>query len=222
MKSIKIISATKESKDKYEDLLITKSIRSFNTPFDIQFNNQKSLAHLYNSYLNPIYSDMILVFCHDDCVIEDVFFEDKLNEAIKEFDIIGLAGIQAPITIKQPCLWHLMGPPSQYSGAVAHFTQNQTNERFMTNFGISPKRCIFVDGVFLAINTEKILQTGLKFDEKNPAKFHFYDLNFCLDANKLGLKIGTWPIWITHKSHGLTHTDPEWLKGQDYFLQKYS
>jgi len=140
---------------------------------------------------------------------------------MEQYDIVGLAGIKAPITIKEPCLWHLMGPSSQYTGAVAHFDKNET-QRFMTSFGKTPERVILLDGVFLAINTEKILEKGLRFDEKNPANFHFYDLNFSLDANNLKLKLGTYPIWITHKSHGLEQVTEDWINGQKYFLQKYN
>jgi hypothetical protein len=114
-----------------------------------------------------------------------------------------------------------MGPPQQYSGAVAHFAKGENNSRYMTSFGPTPKRCILLDGTFLAINTAKILKAGLRFDEQNPAKFHFYDLNFSLDANKLGLKLGTWPIWATHASHGLEQPTPDWRAGESYFLTKY-
>lgn len=227
MKDIKFFIAT--AKPYISDTLVFKFIEK---QFDTQFNkfnfswidaNLQPLSILYNEQINlPANKNKILVFLHDDCIPEDLFIHEKLNEAIQQFDIIGLAGIQAPITIKQPLLWHLMGTSNQYSGAVAHFTNDDNNQRFMTAFGVTPKRCIIVDGVFLAINVEKILEKGVKFDEECPAKFHFYDINFCLDANKAGLKIGTWPIWISHKSHGLSQPNEDWFKGQDYCLQKYS
>jgi hypothetical protein len=92
----------------------------------------------------------------------------------------------------------------------------------MTNFGPSPARVILLDGVFLAINAETVFKTPLRFDETNPAHFHYYDLCFCLDANKYGLRLGTYPIWATHVSHGLESPTEEWQKGENYFLQKYN
>jgi hypothetical protein len=225
-KKIQIISATKTSlketvKDKKELLLIAQSIDYIDATFHIKHDNSESLAKVYNKYITNEFKNDILVFCHDDAIIEDALLNKKLNDATEQFDIVGLAGIKAPITLKSPALWHLMGNPSQYSGAVAHFDKDGSR-RFMTSFGPMPERVVLLDGVFLAINTERILEKGLQFDENNPAKFHFYDLNFSLDANKLGLKLGTWPIWCTHRSHGLENPTEEWKTGESYFLQKYS
>lgn len=228
---IKIISASQHSKDHLPKPLIQqnqgidyggafyKQLPSFK--MEVVYSNTESLAKVYNRSLISENKDTILIFCHDDLLIEDLFLYKKLNAAMELFDIVGLAGIQAPIQIKHPCLWHLMGPREQYSGAVAHFDKDSDVNRCMTTFGPSPKRCVLLDGVFLAINTNRILEKGLRFDENNPAKFHFYDLNFCLDANKLGLKLGTYPIWATHKSHGLENMSQDWLNGEQYFLNKY-
>ena len=227
MTDIKIISATRSKKEYtlLSDYWMYNCIDDClgGITLNIIENNTESLASIYNKQIaNPSNRDSILVFVHDDCVLEDIMLYSKLMMATEKFDIVGLAGIKAPITIKSPALWHLMGHPSQYSGAVAHFDKDSTNKRFMTSFGKTPERCILLDGVFLAINTKRILEKGLRFDEKSPAKFHYYDLNFCLDANKLGLKCGTWPIWVTHKSHGLEQPTQEWKDGERYFLTKYN
>jgi len=225
MKTVKIISAT--SKSQIEDTLLFKCMDMYSdlTSLFINFkfilNNTKALAEVYNTEINdPENKDNILLFVHDDCIIEDLFLYRKLNKAMEQFDVVGLAGIKAPIQIKQPCLWHLMGPATQYSGAVAHFDKGSDEKRFMTSFGKTPERVILLDGLFLAINTKKVMEKGLLFDENNPAKFHFYDLNFSLDANKLGLKCGTYPIWVTHASHGLEQVTQDWIDGQTYFIAK--
>lgn len=225
MKRIKVISATSKTDEK--DTLLFKSIfqykdHSCRITANIKTQNIESLAKVYNKAINnPDNRDTILVFTHDDFLIEDLFLQEKLHKAMEDVHIVGLAGVKAPIQIKQPCLWHLMAPPSQYSGAVGHFEKDNTEKRFMTAFGKTPERVILLDGVFIAINTEEILKKGLRFDENNPAKFHFYDLNFCLDANKLGLKCGTYPIWGTHRSHGLEQVTQDWIEGQNYFIAKY-
>jgi len=215
MLDIKIYSAS--SKSVGENQLIT---RTYSDRVHLINNNTLSLAKVYNQFIIPENKDYYLIFAHDDLIIEDALLVDKINEAMKTYDVIGLAGIKAPIAIKPPCLWHLMGNKNQYSGAVAHFDKN-SEKRFMTSFGITPERVILLDGVFLAINTKRILESGLRFDENNPANFHFYDLNFCLDANNLGLKLGTYPIYCTHKSHGLEKPTNDWINGQNYFLSKY-
>ena len=221
MKEIKIVSATKCDLKPSWETPIRQSIRKLRCACHVELNNTKSLASVYNKHITDENKDKILVFVHDDALIEDLFLTEKLNEAIQEFDIVGVAGIKPNITLKEPALWHLMGNKEQYSGAVAHFLPNENTKRFMTNFGLTPERTILLDGVFLAVNVENIIKTELKFDETNPARFHFYDLDFCLSANRLGIKYGTWPIWLTHKSYGLTKPDPEFMEGQSWFLQKH-
>jgi len=40
------------------------------------------------------------------------------------------------------------------------------------------------------------------------ANFHFYDLYFCREVRESGLKLGTWPIAITHQSEGTFGREP--------------
>jgi GT2 family glycosyltransferase len=233
MKKIMIVSATKHSSLDMDKILIGKSMKMFhdlsfisksnyNIESNIEFNNTEALSKVYNKFIINDLKDYIVVFAHDDCIIEDAMLVDKLNEAMKKYDVVGLAGMKAPITIKEPALWHLMGDRNNASGAVAHFTGKDDNERFMTNFGITPARVALLDGVFLAINVDRCLETGVRFDESFPSRFHYYDLDFSLTANKAGLKLTTWPIWVTHKSHGLTKPDEEFYKGQEYFIKKWT
>lgn len=226
MKDLLIVSATKEE-NKYKTL-ISDSVGRYETIYNYTINseiitrNTSSLATIYNKYLIEQNRDKIIVYVHDDCLIEDLFLVEKLNKAMEQSDIIGLAGIKDPITIKEPALWHLMGDRSQWSGAVAHFTSKDDVERFMTPFGSTPARVILLDGVFLAVNVEKCLENNVRFDESNPARFHYYDLDFCLNANKAGLKLTTYPIFCSHKSHGLTKPDEEFYKGQEWFIKKWT
>jgi hypothetical protein len=228
MKTVKVIVPTKCSRMGTHHPIIKKSDNHFkrfccrDVEFHFEYNNSLPLAQVYNKHIIEENADKILVFCHDDIVIEDLFLTDKLNEGLEQFDILGLAGNTGPVNIQEPCLWHLMG--HGHSGAVGHFSgdSKQPSKRFMTSFGPMPERVVLLDGVFLAINTAKVLESGLKFDENNPSGFHFYDLNFSLDANALQLKLGTWPIWITHQSHGLSEVSSDWEAGQKYFMEKYS
>ena len=227
MKNIMIVSATKHSSLDMDKILINESNLIYedysgDIECNIEFNNTEALSKVYNKFIINDLKDYIVVFVHDDCIIEDMALIQKLRASMMEFDVVGLAGIKEPITIKEPALWHLMGDRSQYSGAVAHFTGNDDVERFMTSFGVTPARVILLDGVFLAVNVEKCLEKNVRFDKTNPARFHYYDVDFSLTANKAGLKLGTWPIWVTHKSHGLTKPDEEFYKGQEWFIKKWT
>jgi GT2 family glycosyltransferase len=50
--------------------------------------------------------------------------------------------------------------------------------------------------------------------------FHFYDLDFCRTARAQGLRLGTWPIAITHQSGG-AFADPRWQSGLQIYLDKW-
>ena len=75
-----------------------------------------------------------------------------------------------------------------------------------------------LDGQFICF-TRKAVEAGLKFDEK--FQFHFYDMDVCLAANKLGLKVGTAPILATHQSLGQSVMNPEFMTSQKQFIDKW-
>ena len=89
----------------------------------------------------------------------------------------------------------------------------------MTSFGPYPKRVLLLDGVFLCIKKEAF--TKVRFDETNPAGFHFYDLDYSLSCHKEKLKIGVSDIMITHSSPGLKEFTSEFNEGQQWFLNKW-
>ena len=216
MSRIIMVSATKERD--YKNTLLYKCGA---TPSTFIANNEKSLAQIYNAYIQKDYKDNILVMCHDDLTIDDIRLEEKINEALEKYDVVGLAGTTGPLNIKPPALWHIMGGPREnFRGSVAHYAND--TQCYSTSFGLTPDRVLLIDGLFMAVKVQTLLDKGIKFDESNPARFHFYDLDFCLQCNQAGLKIGVWPIWCIHKSPGLREYTPEFLKGQEWFINKWS
>ena len=156
------------------------------------------------------------MLCHDDVIIEsDLAY--KLPDLLKTYDLIGVAGA-SEIKLEAPCLWHLMGGGfggGHLHGAVAHGNEHQKQ---MTYFGPYPHRVIMIDGVFMAM-TRKVFER-VRFDEDCPSDFHMYDLLFSYNAHKAGFKVGVSDILITHASPGLKEFTPEFLAGQEYFLNK--
>lgn len=186
----------------------------------IRINNKEPIYKHYNTVLEMAREELYdaVVLCHDDIDIQDSNWKDKVKRGLEEYDIIGLAGAKA-IHMRKPVLWHLMSEPESWSGAVAH--PHSEGGTFVTAFGPAPRRCLLLDGLFLAINVKK-LTDDIVFDEQNPAPFHFYDLDFCLTGNKHKLKLGTWPIWCLHESPGLENATPDFDTGQEWFLKKWS
>lgn len=206
-----------ERKGKY---CITKSV-DYNKVYSIPcFNNKEKLTKRYNEIINRLSNeDCILVLVHDDVVITDREWINKLHQGLEKYDVIGLAGT-SEATIRQPCLWHIMGPRDKHTGTVNHvnFADNST---FTTYFG-KPGRALILDGLFLAFNPKKIAQSGAKFDETNPCVAHFYDIDFSLTCNKHKLKLGTINIQATHSSPGLRDFTQDWKDGEQWFLNKFN
>ena len=89
-----------------------------------------------------------------------------------------------------------------------------------TNFGPTPAEVIILDGVFIAIHLPSILASGWRFNENY--RFHHYDMASCLEAFKLGLKMGVFPIHLIHLSQGLdSFSDKAWRESNDLFLAEY-
>ena len=182
-------------------------------------DNKESLHKVYNKAIDFAIQENVenLVLVHDDVILEN-YSEHKLNNLFKKFDIIGCAGT-TEVKLEPPALWHIMGGglgSKNLHGAVAH---GDKKEKHMTPFGTYPKRVVLIDGVFIAIKRKVF--SKIRFDEKCPAKWHFYDLDYSMQCHKAGFKIGVGDILITHNSPGLTSFTEEFNKGQEWFLQKW-
>lgn len=215
------------AKDSADKTLIKKSFNkmsSFRTEkngvlYEIEMdqilNNSVGLSTIYNAYIKEDNRDRILVFVHDDVWIEDLFLFEKLAEAHKIYDIVGVAGCKDP-DIKSPAYWHLMAPRQNLRG----FCYHQTNDgnSVMTSFGKTRTDVDLIDGVFMSLKVSSLLDADVRFNEK--FDFHFYDLAFSLNARKAGLKLGVWPIFITHASPG--GGNDRWKQLEPVFLAEYS
>jgi len=186
----------------------------------VRKNNKENIGKHYNRIIDMAVKEKYdaVVLMHDDIQMDDYGWPNKLEEAFKEYDIVGLAGAKQ-MEVKQPALWHLMSKQEDWSGAVAHPANDK--QIFMTNFGPTPQRCLVLDGLFLAIKVSS-LKPEVRFDEDIPAIAHHYDIDFCLQANKHKLKLTTWPIWVIHKSPGLSEQDKTFSKSEKYFIDKWT
>ena len=231
MKKIYIVSAT--SKQNKEDTLIWESIKKLidcniigENDYEIVVGNHEGLATLYNKYLTPEHINDYVIFVHDDVTIEDINLKEKLIQGFSVSPILGVAGCDSPLHLNRPPLWHLLGDKEHLKGEVSHYITLENDvgndplaPSMTTQFGVPWGNVVLLDGVFIAVDVEKIFEV-LKFDESCPAKFHFYDLNFCAEAasKQIGMRVTT--IRIIHKSHGLEHLTDDWTSGAEYFMQK--
>ena len=221
---IEIISATRQTRDKFfQNTALGKSLLRIGPDSriiaKIAYENTKGLPEVYNTAIKNADPNSILLFVHDDVWLDDYFIFERISEGLAHFDIIGVAGNKRRVP-GQPGWMFLdlkftKDTAPNISGAVAH---GQAPFGNISRFGPTPTECELIDGVFIATRKQILTQYKLEFDPL--FNFHFYDLDFCRSARKLGLSIGTWPIAITHQSGGAFGSAP-WLAAYKTYVTKW-
>lgn len=194
MNELFFVSCTRGRK---EETALYRSLRKLGTDrFQFFENNQKGLPTCYNSVLDERGSrDDIVIFVHDDVTIGDLFIREKLTAGFdhNDYAIAGLAGNPIFTINSRAKITPWWTPPQEcHSGAVEHCGSDSSP--IMAVFGPTPRRCVVLDGLFLAVDLKKARH--LRFDEQ--FDFHFYDLDFCLTAHQAGLVLGTVNVYVTH------------------------
>ena len=230
-KKIIIASCTQGNETEFENKPLGKSLKKLQTLIDendeihlkevIFFNNTKGLSACYNKVLDSNKDADYILFIHDDCLLTDMFVFEKLENAFKTFDIVGVAGSKSFDIKRRPVVWH-NSDRSQWSGAVEHPIEQRTDNLIDGNFnyimyGQTPSQCAIIDGLFIGVNNKKIGE--LRFIEE--FDFHFYDLAFSIEAFKKQLKVGVTNIHLTHMSHG-DFRNEKWAKLEQKFIERYS
>src|SRR5690242_15138043 len=165
--------------------------------------NSAPLPAAYNQAISESQHDpAVLVFVHDDVCLCDLFWSERLAEGLSAFDVIGVAGNRRRVP-RQPS-WAFIDDrftwdaKENLSGMVAHGRGFPPEN--VSNYGPAPQPVKLLDGLMLVCKSGTLLSTGIRFDEQ--FDFHFYDLDFCRQAELHGLKLGTWPISVVHESGG--------------------
>jgi hypothetical protein len=178
--------------------------------------NKEGLPKVYNSFINEDNRNSYIIFIHDDVLIEDMFLEEKLKLAFDKYDIVGLAGSKKCNLYAPFPAWHLMSDKNDWVGEVAH---SKDKKKWTTVFGETDSRALILDGLFIGVNVSKLLDSNTRFDEN--FDFHHYDISFCLTANNNKLKMGVYPISVTHFGLGDSMNSPEWHNSAKKFKELY-
>ena len=215
------IVATPKSREDFEKksqmaFFLDKMTTIKNTHYNIIFDNKEGLPKIYNQFLTDEYKDKKLIFVHDDVIIDDLFWEEKLTIAFEKYDIVGLAGSKKCNLASTVPAWHLMCNKEDMVGEVAH---SKDKKSWTTVFGPTDSRALILDGLFISVNVGRLLETNTKFDEN--FTFHHYDISFCLRANQNRLKMGVYPIKVTHFGLGDSMRTPEWSESASKFKTLY-
>ena len=192
----------------YESLLTGK-------PYEIiGIHDAQSLADGYNRGLARATGD-IVIFSHDDVLILDDHFADKIATRLTDYDILGCAGTSRLVDAG----WIVVGQPFIH-GAVAHAIDKRL---FLSVYGVDDwpvaSGIQAIDGLLMIARREAALAVG--FDAETFNGFHLYDLDFSFAAFLAGYKIGVCcDMPIIHASGG-DYTD-DWQHYAQRFCKKYT
>jgi len=219
---IEIVSATRmNSEDFWNHSALGRSLKRLEHDHrlipKIYFENRRGLPDVYNESLMSADSE-IAIFIHDDVWIDDFFLADRVLDAVKFYDVFGVVGNRRRIHLQPSWAFltieGLWDAQENLSGSIAH---GQKAFGKVGYFGPTPASCELLDGVFIGVRKSALREAKVYFDPE--FNFHFYDVDFCIEASRNKLRMGTWPIALTHQSTG--GYNQSWLDSYYIFCKKW-
>jgi glycosyltransferase involved in cell wall biosynthesis len=172
----------------------------------------------YNTGVSRASGD-ILVFVHEDVFFLEPGWGTVLEQKFAADPALGLVGVAGTqFLYRTSASWAKAGRPFIRGRIVNEY--HESDEFFMTVFSWDKQDApvVAVDGLFFAIR--RPLFNRIRFDEETFDKYHFYDLDICMQirAARCSL-IVTWDIFVKHLSRG--NADDVWREYGRRFLLKH-
>lgn len=180
--------------------------------------NQLGICQAYNKGVEQAKGNY-LVFLHEDVYHLEFGWGIRLLRKYQSEPLVGVVGVAgSQILFGEPPLWSWIGRPWLF-GKVVH--ELDRGERFfMTVFSpdSGDREVVALDGCWFSAR-RSVFET-VQFDEKTFPGFHFYDIDFCLQARQHWKVIATTDILVKHLSPG--SFDESWQKASQDFRLKWS
>lgn len=185
----------------------------------VYYENTRGLSEVFNEAVAIAPDNALVIFAHDDIWLDQNPFVQTVMDGLAAYDVIGVAGT-ARMLPKQPAwlftdLAFTWEQSAFLRGKVAHSEHPFGHN---TYFGAEQGDCVLMDGVFMAAYKRTLTQANVRHDPQ--FDFEFYDLDFCRTATQAGLKLGIWPISLTHQSMG-NFGKQRWRDKYQMYLRKW-
>ncbi len=227
LNKLRIVCATRESREAFfvkcalgRSLALTGAIHP-NVELRLFPGNTLGLPVVYNTALQEARSDpTVLVFVHDDVYLCDYFWPNLILSGLATFDVIGIAG--SAQRLPNQSAWNsgaevgTWGDRQYLSGVLAQGASNPP--RSLWAFGPPGREVKLLDGLLLAARSDVLQGHHVSFDPR--FSFHFYDMDFCRQAEVQGLRMGTWFLSVIHVSMGEAQS-PAWHLAYREYLAKW-
>jgi len=224
---VKVIIASQEThSDFYKTTLTGQSlcqqIHASRMELVLHTSNSTGLPKLYNAAIDASINDpCLLIFMHDDILILNYDWIDRIIEGLSVFDVLGVVGSKR----RHPnqASWAYTDPDCQIREDMQHTSGyigfgKQFPPDYIGIYGPSSKPVKLLDGLMICAYSDTLIKNELRFDER--FDFHFYDLDFCREEEVKSLSCGTWPISLVHASLGEMNT-PTWHESYATYLSKW-
>ena len=221
----RVVCATKHNREYFFQHTMTgRSLAACHGVSDCElrlfYNNSTGLSEVYNQAIEEAQDNpATLVFVHDDVMFLDYHWQDTVAQGLESADIVGVAGNRRRIP-GQPG-WIIVNTagqldsPENLSGAIGQGTEFPPPR--LDVFGPCGVPCVLLDGVLLAARSDRLHETGLRFDPK--FEWHFYDMDFCRTAETLNMTMTTIPLSLVHASLG--NINQVWHDTYQRYLTKW-
>lgn len=222
---VRIVCATRAARESFAKSTALGKSLSLLRPAAVELRlfarNAAGLPSVYNTAIDEAAADpAILLFIHDDVHLCDFHWTDTLNDSLERFAVVGVAGNRRRLP-RQPG-WCFLDERftrdhrENLSGIVGH-GHGFPAERIDV-YGPSRQRVSLLDGVLLAVKSETLHEKAIRFDER--FDFHFYDLDFCRQAERAGIALGTCALSLIHESQG-SFGGESWRRAYERYLEKW-
>ena len=221
-KRIYLVTATRaKTEEEFKKRPIAKSLEKLCDMYDLtQFDftvvkdNKEGLSTVYNRYLVEEHKNDIILFVHDDLILDTLFIVEHLRKS--PYVVTGLAGARSTDLSVQKCAWHLMSRREEQLGEVKHIKDGVI---WSSVFGPTVGQASVLDGLFLAVNVEEILKTEARFNTE--FNWHHYDIAFAQECFKHNVTMGVLPINVIHYGLGDSMLTQEWKNSNKKFIETY-
>jgi hypothetical protein len=225
MDKVKFVVASRENEADFHTKTATgRSLGLYNFSFlDVRVfpSNVLGLPKIYNAIIQESVDDpCILIFAHDDLHITDYFWMNSILNGLQNFQVIGLAGNKRRVP-RQPSWLFIdenltMDNADNLSGVVGHGTGFPPD--VLSMYGPPRQHVKLLDGMLIAVHSRTLTAASLRFDEI--FDFHFYDLDFCRQAEQKSVTCGTCALSVIHESMGSLKSQA-WKDGYAVYMKKW-
>jgi GT2 family glycosyltransferase len=160
----------------------------------------------------------LLVFVHEDVFFMEPGWGNVLYAKFKADGRLGLVGVAgSQYLFENNPGWISAGQPFIRGRVIHELNNGQAFVLTVFSWDKADAEVVAADGLFFAI--PRPLFDRIAFDDKTFDKFHFYDIDICMQVRRTHRLIVTWDILLKHFSGG--NMNAEWLEFGRRFLEKY-